>query len=75
MTLSKWLILIYWCVKQYPVPDAAEETGVSRVSAIDVYLWLREVCTTTLLQQPIKLGGQGVVVQIDELMFKHQPKV
>lgn len=45
------------------------------MSAINVYQWLREVCTTTLLQQPIKLGGQGVVVQIDELMFKHQPKV
>lgn len=75
MTLSKWLILIYWCVKQYPVLDAAEEAGVSLVLAINVYQWLREVCTTTLLQQPIKLGGQGVVVQIDELTFQHKPKV
>ena len=37
--------------------------------------WLREVCTITLLQQPNKLGGQGVVVQNDELTFKHKPKV
>ena len=44
MTLSQWLILLYWWVKEYPVLKAAEEADVSDVSAIDVYQWLREVC-------------------------------
>ena len=75
MTLSEWLILIYWWVKEYPALMAAEEAGVSKTSAINCFQWLREVCSTTLLQQPITLGGQGKVVQIDESMFKHKPKV
>ena len=48
---------------------------MSDVSAIDVYQWLREVCSTALIQQPIILVGPGKVVQIDESMFKHKPKV
>ena len=75
MTLSQWLILLYWWVKEYPVLKAAEEADVSDVSAIDVYQWLREVCSTALIQQPIILGGPGKVVQINESMFKHTPKV
>ena len=39
---------MYWWVRQYPVTDAAEEAGVARNMAIDVYQWLREVCYATL---------------------------
>ena len=75
MSLPQWLILIYWWVKEYPVIKAAEEAGVCEASAIDVYQWLREVCSTKLMQQQIRLGGPGSVVQIDESLFKHKPKV
>ncbi len=37
--------------------------------------WLREVCSTTLLQTQVVLGGPGIVVQIDESLFRHKPKV
>ena len=40
-----------------------------------MYQWLREVCSTALIQQSIILGGPGKVVQIDESMFKNKPKV
>ena len=73
LTLQKWLLLLYWWVRQYPVSDAAEEAKVGRDTAIDAYQWFREVCTTKLLQ--IRLGGQGKVVQIDESLFRHKPKV
>ena len=33
------------------------------------------LCTTKLLSMLIKLGGPGKVVQIDENLFKHKPKV
>ena len=75
LQLQAWLLLLYWWVKEYPVGDAAEEAKVSRVSAINVYQWLREVCSTKLLQIPTILGGQGTVVQIDESLFRHKPKV
>ena len=55
--------------------DASEEAKVERGTAIDVYQLFREVCSTKLLQTPIVLGGAGIVVQIDESLFRHKPKV
>ena len=75
MTLQQWLLLLYWWVREYPVTDAAEEAKVGRNTAINVYQWLREVCTTNLLQTSIQLGGPGTIVQIDESLFRHKPKV
>ena len=62
-------------MREYPVTDAAEEARVGRDTAIDAYQWFREVCSTELLQNPIRLGGPGKVVQIDESLFRHKPKV
>ena len=75
LRLSQWIIVIYCWVRQYPVTKACEESRASRKATIDIFQWLREVCSTRLMQQPIKLGGQGKVVQIDESLFKHKPKV
>ena len=56
--------------------DAAEEAEVQEKIAIDVYQWLREVCSTRLITDgPIVLGGPGSTVQIDESLFQHKPKV
>ena len=57
------------------VTDAMEEAVVDKRTAIDIYQWLRELCTTKLLSSPIILGGPGVVVQIDESLFRYKPKV
>ena len=46
----------------------AERTG------IQVYQWFCDVCSAKLLQTSIKLGGPGVVVQIDESLYRHKPK-
>ena len=67
---------MYWWARQYPVTDCKDEAEVDKKTAIDVYQWLREVCTTHLIQDPpIVLGGPGKVVQIDESLFRHKPKV
>ena len=66
---------MYLWARQYPVTDAMEEADVDQRTAIDIYQWLREVCSTKLLSSPIVLGGPGVVVQIDESLFRHKPKV
>ena len=76
LTLQKWLLLIYMWVRQYPVKDAHEEAEVGERTAIDVYQWLREVCSQTLLNgPPVILGGPQKIVQIDESLFRHKPKV
>ncbi len=53
----------------------AEEARIGEDSACNMYQWLREVCTQSLLQAPITLGGPGIIVQIDESQFHHKPKV
>ena len=39
-----------------------------------MYQYLRDVWTTKLLNTPIQLGGQDVMVQIDESLFNHKSK-
>ena len=76
LTLQKWLLLMYFWAREYPVSDAAEEAEVQEKTAIDIYQWLREVCCTRLITDgPVVLGGPGVVVEIDESLFRHKPKV
>ena len=75
LTLQKWLLLIHFWVKQYPVTDIAVDVEIDKNVGCAVYKWLREVCSTKLLQSPIILGGPGVVVQVDESLFRHKPKV
>ena len=58
-----------------PVTTACKEAEVASKTAIDVYQWLREVYSTKLLTIPIKLGGPGAVIQADESLFNHKPKV
>ena len=56
---------------------AAEEAKVTEMTAIQCYQYLRDVCSwrLTSVDSPLLLGGQGVVVQIDESLFRHKPKV
>ena len=75
VTLQKWLILIFWWTQQYPVTNATRIAEVDEGTAIDVYRWLREICSKKLLPIPMILGGPGIVVQIDESLFRHKPKV
>ena len=75
LTLQKWLIAILWWTRQYPVTQMAIEAEIGEDTACNIYQWLREVCSTKLIQLSITLGGPGVIVQIDESQFKHKPKV
>ena len=77
LPLQKWLLLMHWWTKEYPVTDAAEEVEVSKTTAIQIYPYLRDVCSHRLcnIDPPIKLGGSGSIVSIDESLFSHKPKV
>ena len=57
--------------------DAAEEALVSRVTGIQAYQYFRDVCSwrLTSVDTPLMLGGPGKIVQIDESLFRHKPKV
>lgn len=56
--------------------NAMQEAEVDRRTAIDAYQWSREICSSSLIHKPqIVLGDPGIVVQIDESLFRHKPKV
>ena len=77
LSLQQWLVVLHWWCRQYPVTDAAEEAKVSKVTAIQCYQYLRDICSWRLLNRdaPLLLGGSGHIVQIDESLFRHKVKV
>ena len=75
LTLQKWLLMIHFWAWQYPVTDTFQQIQIGKMNAVDIYRWLREVCSTKLISTPIILGGPGIIVEIDESLFRHKPKV
>ena len=67
--------MLHLWARDCPVTDAMDQAEIDSRTAADIYQWLREVCTTKLLQTTIILGGPGLVVQIDESLFRHKPKI
>ena len=57
--LMKWMLILFYWVREYPVTDLADVAGLDPKTAVDVYQWLREVCKTALLETPIVLGRGG----------------
>ena len=58
-----------------PVTDVTDDAEIDTRTGVDIYQWPREVCTTKLLRAPIILRGPGTIVQVDESLFRHKPKV
>ena len=54
---------------------AAEECEVNESNAIDFYQFFQDICSWKLMNMTIKLGGPGIIVQIDESLMTHQQKV
>ena len=50
------------------------QTGLSNHTIIDAFACLREICGRYLQENPIQLGGPGIIVQVDESQFSHKPK-
>ena len=48
--------------------------NVSKKTVIDMFSFFREVCEKHFGKNPIRLGGPGIMVQIDESCFSHKPK-
>ena len=61
LPLEKWLLILNLWTREYPFSDAAEEAEISSGVAINIYQWLREICTAKLLLIQIILGGPDVV--------------
>ena len=73
-TLPKWLHAIYLWSQETSVKNSCDTLGLSRPTVIQMFQSMRNICSTKLEQEPIQLGGPGIIVQIDESLFRHKPK-
>ena len=74
LSLQKWVEAIFFWCEQTSVTHSVNFLNLSRVTVIDIHNFCREVCSKYFENNPIKLGGSGVTVQIDESCFSHKPK-
>ena len=69
---------VIWIIHEWsthtPLTVAAKKTGVSAQAIVQLYQYLRDVCSWKLMNINPQLGGPGVVVQIDESLFRHKSK-
>ncbi len=73
--LQKWLHLLFlWCNKELQ-GQSVNVTGVSAQAMVDVYDFFRDVCSVHFQQNPIRLGGRGLICQLDESQAKHKSRI
>lgn len=66
-------ILMRWA-KEESIIVTCNELNINRKTIINYHKKIRTEITSFFLENPIRLGGQGRIVQIDESLFNHKPK-
>jgi hypothetical protein len=66
ITLDKWLYVTYLWSQGTKVNSVERQVQIGEKTVIQMFQYLRDVCSTKLLSTPVELGGPGVIVQIDE---------
>jgi hypothetical protein len=74
INLRKALGVIHSCSKEDKVEDVAEMYGLSRNTVMTVNYFLRLICKKYFVLNPIILGWEGIICQVDESMFAYKPK-
>ena len=72
--LPKWLHLMYLWATKASNKQTQLQTGLSNHTIIDAFACLRKICGRYLQENPIQLGGPGIIVPVDESQFSHKPK-
>ena len=68
------LELIYRFSKEERISKIMIDLSLSKNTVISFFQRIRSLCTKFLVDNPINVGGDGVIVQIDESCFSQQPK-
>jgi len=74
LPLDKLIDLIYYWLLELPHVAIQHELQVDKQTVTDWANFLREVCSTELVRNPVRLGGPGHTVAVDEtLVAKQKP--
>ena len=67
--LGKSLLLIYLWSVNYTAKDAVRETEMSKASVIDWFRFCRDICVDYFYRNDDTIGGEGIIVEIDESLL------
>jgi hypothetical protein len=72
--LKGFVFSVYLWSIETPERRVCEMTGFSKPTVILIYALLRVVCRKHFEHNPVKLGGEGIICQVDESLFTYEPK-
>lgn len=73
LTYREIILFIYcWSHEMTTIDFCKRELNISHPTVVDYNNFLREVCASTLLANPITIGGPNTTVEIDESMFSRR---
>lgn len=69
MTIEEILQIIYMWIHGHSQKNIQHEQGISSATDVDWCSFCREVCEVSIINSSEKIGGPGIVVEIDESKF------
>ena len=69
LTVEEILELIYLWSHGYSIGDIEHELKISHRTIVEWTMYLRETCTSVVMEQSQQIGGQDIHVEIDESKF------
>ena len=74
LSLAVILEVCYRWICDFKQTQILDQVAISKKSLVKLISKLRNQCSEFLHRTPVKLGGDGVIVQIDESLMRHKPK-
>ena len=68
-----WIVICCWLC-DVPIQSAVNTFNIPERTVIRIYSALRRMAVQELADNPIRLGGPGIVCEIDESMLSHKAK-
>lgn len=65
---------IFCWAQEKPLSTVTEDFGMPKKTVLKVFEYLRGVISDYVAREPVRLGGPGVICQIDESLFSHKVK-
>ncbi|XP_074658658.1 uncharacterized protein LOC141911570 [Tubulanus polymorphus] len=70
LSIRTILKVTYWWSRKISLTNVAHECGLSLPTIVDWFSFCREVCVDMVItKRSSKIGGPGIIVEIDELKF------
>lgn len=69
LTLEEIVELLYLWANGFTISEIEHELKISHRTVVEWTMYLRETCTTIVMESSDKIGGQDVHVEIDESKF------